>query len=60
MFNKIVEVLKEFIGMNSNKKYRTNLDAYIAERNPQNNCDVDYLEREYFSKQGQTLHLGNY
>lgn len=60
MFNKITEVLKEFFTMNLHKPYHSNLDAYIAERNPQNNCDVDYYSREYYDKQSQTLHLGNY
>lgn len=60
MFNKVVEMIKEFFIMNSNKKYQNNLDAYISDHNPQSNYDVDNLEREYYKKQKQTLHLGNY
>jgi hypothetical protein len=64
MFKKIIDVLKKVLDtihtyrlmlVGADSAMHGNMEAYIVAGNPQNSCDVDHLEREYYRK--QTLHL---
>jgi hypothetical protein len=59
MFKKIIDLLKKVLSLSANDT-QSSLDAYITAGNPQNNCDVDNLEHEFYRKRSSTMHLGNY